>query len=128
MRLLLDTHRLLWSAEEDPRLPMAARDLINDPGNELMFSVASLWEIAIKARLGRADFDVDPARLRRGLLHNGYDELAVTGAHAVAVRGLPMIHRDPFDRMLVAQSVVEGVTLLTSDALLAQYPATVQQV
>jgi PIN domain nuclease of toxin-antitoxin system len=71
---------------------------------------------------------VDAARLRHGLLHNGYCELAITGEHAVAVTGLPTIHKDPFDRLLLAQSIVEGITLLTSDAVMAQYPASVQQV
>ncbi len=128
MRLLIDTHLLLWTAGQSARLSPQARRLIADPANELLFSAASLWEISIKAGLGRADFSVDAARLRRGLLHNGYCELAITGEHAVAVTGLPMIHKDPFDRLLLAQSIVEGITLLTSDVVMAQYPASVQQV
>jgi PIN domain nuclease of toxin-antitoxin system len=128
MRLLIDTHLLLWSAGQSARLSPRARSLIGDPDNELLFSAASLWEITIKAGLGRRDFRVDPARLRRGLLNNGYRELAVTGEHAVAVAGLPTIHKDPFDRLLLAQSIVEDVTLLTSDAVMAQYPASVRQV
>jgi PIN domain nuclease of toxin-antitoxin system len=126
VRLLIDTHLLLWAAGRSARLPPRARSLIADPGNELLFSAASLWEIAIKAGLGRADFRVDATRLRRGLLHNGYRELAIIGEHAVAVTSLPMIHKDPFDRMLVAQSLVEGIPLLTADPLVARYPGVEQ--
>ena len=106
----------------------AARELIDDANNQLMFSVASLWEVAIKSGLGRDDFRVDARLLRRGLLDNGYDELAITGEHAVAVVALPPIHKDPFDRLLVAQSAVEGILLLTTDTLVAQYPGPVRQV
>ena len=125
MKLLVDTHLLLWAAGRSARLSPQARRLIGDPANELLFSAASLWEIAIKAGLGRADFRVDANPLRRGLLSNGYRELAITGEHAVAVTGLPMFHKDPFDRLLLAQSSVEGITLLTSDAILVQYPVSV---
>ena len=128
MRLLIDTHLLLWTAGQSARLSPHARSLIGDPANELLFSAASLWEIVIKAGLGRGDFRVDANQLRRGLLNNGYRELAITGEHAVAVMSLPMIHRDPFDRLLLAQSMVENITLLTSDTVMAQYPVTVQQV
>jgi PIN domain nuclease of toxin-antitoxin system len=100
---------------------------IENADNELMFGAASLWEIAIKRGLGRADFTVDPRLLRRGLLDNGYIELPVTSEHAVAVDGLPSIHRDPLDRILIAQSIVEGVTLLTVDDLVARYPAPVRR-
>jgi PIN domain nuclease of toxin-antitoxin system len=105
-----------------------ARALLDDPQNQPMFSSASLWEIAIKSGLGRDDFQVDARLLRRGLLDNGYGELPVTSEHAVAIDGLPPIHRDPFDRLLVAQSMVEGITLLTTDPLVAQYPAPVRKV
>ncbi len=128
MRLLLDTHLLLWAAAEPERLPVAAAALIEDEGNVLIFSAASLWEVAIKAGLGRADFAVDAGVLRRGLVDNGYEELAVTGAHAAAVAALPPLHRDPFDRMLVAQALVEGVGLVTADAGLAGYPGAVRVV
>jgi PIN domain nuclease of toxin-antitoxin system len=97
------------------------RKLLADPGNEPVFSAASLWEVAIKSGLGREDFKVNARLLRRGLLDNGYTELAVTSEHAVTVNGLPPIHKDPFDRLLVAQSLVEGITLLTSDPIVAQY-------
>lgn len=127
MKLLLDSHFLLWTALNPDRLSDGARDLIEDVGNDLLFSAASIWEIAIKDALGRADFHCDPALLRRGLLDNGYEELAVTGAHALAVSRLPPIHKDPFDRMLVAQAIAEGVTLLTADARLATYPGPIRK-
>jgi PIN domain nuclease of toxin-antitoxin system len=128
MKLLLDTHLLLWAAGEPRRLPAALRKLLNSPRNDLLFSAASLWEIAIKRALGRRDFRVDPRLLRRGLLENGYVELPVTGEHAVALDGLPAIHKDPFDRILAAQAMTEGVTLLTADPLLAQYPGPIRRV
>jgi PIN domain nuclease of toxin-antitoxin system len=126
MKLLLDTHLLLWAAGEPKRLPAAARKLINDARNELLFSAASLWEIVIKRSLGRDDFRVDPRLLRRGLLDNGYAELAVGGEHVLAVDSLPPIHKDPFDRLLVAQAQVESVTLLTADLLLGRYPGPIR--
>ena len=128
MKLLLDTHLLLWAAGQPERLPAAARELIDDANNQLMFSLASLWEVAIKSGLGRADFRADARLLRRGLLDNGYDELAITSEHAVAIANLPPIHKDPFDRLLVAQSAVEGVLRLTPDAVVAHYPGPVRQV
>ncbi|WP_397421213.1 type II toxin-antitoxin system VapC family toxin [Phenylobacterium sp.] len=128
MNLLLDTHLLLWAAGAPDRLPAAARDLVEDPGNILIFSVASLWEIAIKRGLGRNDFRVDPRLLRRGLIDNGYVELAITSEHVVAVDSLPPLHRDPFDRLLIAQATAEGVTLLTSDKALAAYPGPIRVV
>ena len=126
MNLLLDTHVLLWAAGASPRLPEDARALIEDPGTELVFSAASLWEVAIKNGLGREEFSVDPRLLHRGLLENGYVELPVTGAHAVAVDLLPPIHMDPFDRILVAQAQIEGFTLLTADEVVARYPGPIR--
>jgi PIN domain nuclease of toxin-antitoxin system len=128
MKLLLDTHLLLWAAGDPSRLSDAASALISAPENELFFSAASLWEIAIKHGLGRADFKVDARVLRRGLLDNGYSELPIGSEHAVAIDSLPPIHKDPFDRILVAQATAEGITLLTVDALVAQYPGPVQEV
>ncbi len=128
MKLLLDTRVLLWAAGQPERLPRAARASLDDPRNEPMFSAASLWEIAIKSGLGRDNFQVDARLLRRGLLENGYGELPVTSEHAVAIDVLPPIHKDPFDRLLVAQSMVEGITLLTNDPLVAQCPAPVRKV
>lgn len=128
MKLLLDTHLLLWVAGQPEQLSATARTLLDDPQNELLFSAASLWEVAIKRGLGRDDFRVDPRLLRRGLLDNGYSELAITSQHAVTIKGLPPIHKDPFDRILVAQSIVEGIALLTTDPVVAQYPGPVRRV
>ena len=126
MNFLLDTHVLLWAAGEPDRLPAEARSLIEDPASELVYSAASLWEVAIKKGLGREDFRVDPRVLRRGLLEHDYTELVVTGAHAVAVDTLPPIHKDPFDRLLVAQAQIEGITLLTVDEVVGRYPGPIQ--
>jgi PIN domain nuclease of toxin-antitoxin system len=128
MKLLLDTHILLWAAGQPEHLSATARAMIDDPQNELFFSAASLWEISIKHRLGRKDFQADPHLLRRGLLENDYRELPITSEHAVAIDVLPSFHKDPFDRILVAQSMVEGITLLTADSMVAQYPGPVQRV
>ena len=128
MKLLLDTHLLLWAAGEPERLSPGALALINDAGNELLFSAASLWEIAIKRGLGRRDFQVDARLLRRGLLDNGYSELPIVSDHVVAIEDLPPIHRDPFDRVLVAQAMVEGIALLTMDPLVARYPGPIRRV
>ena len=128
MKLLLDTHLLLWSAGQPDRLSTTARRLMKDVANELMFSAASFWEIAIKRALGRDDFQTDPRLLRRGLLYNGYSELPVSSDHAIAIDGLPRFHKDPFDRILVAQAMVEGITLLTVDPLIAQYAGPVRRV
>ncbi|MDD9980535.1 MAG: type II toxin-antitoxin system VapC family toxin [Gammaproteobacteria bacterium] len=126
MKVLLDTHLLLWAAGMPERLPAQARVLLQRAETEPMVSAASLWEIAIKSGLGRADFSVDPRLLRRGLLEHGYAELDVTGAHATAVDLLPPIHKDPFDRLLVAQAQIEGLTLLTTDEIVARYPGPIR--
>ena len=128
MKLLLDTQLLLWAAGNSKRLTATARKLLNDPGNSLFFSAASLWEITIKNSLGRRDFRVEPRVLRRGLLDNGYTELPITSQHAVSVEGLPDIHRDPFDRLLLAQALSEGITLVTGDALLATCPGPIRKI
>ena len=128
MRLLLDTHILLWTIAESRRLSSAARALIGKPDNELTFSSASLWEVAIKAERGRDDFRIDVSSLRRSLFDNEYGEPPITGAHAVALGRLPPLHRDPCDRMLVAQAIVEGLTLVTSDSAVAQYPGPIRLV
>jgi PIN domain nuclease of toxin-antitoxin system len=128
MKLLLDTHLLLWAAGEPQRLSKQARRLIDNPDNELLFSAASLWEVAIKRGLGREDFKVDVRLLRRGLLDNGYSELPIISDHVVATESLPLIHKDPFDRVLVAQATVEGITLLTIDSLVSQYPGPIRTV
>jgi PIN domain nuclease of toxin-antitoxin system len=128
MKLLLDTHLLLWAAGEPQRLSKRARTLIGNPHNELLFSAASLWEVAIKRGLGREDFKVDARLLRRGLLDNGYSELPIVSDHVVATESLPLIHKDPFDRILVAQATIEGVTLLTIDSLVSGYPGPIRTV
>jgi PIN domain nuclease of toxin-antitoxin system len=121
VKLLLDTHLLLWSAGQPHRLSAEALDLLRAPDNDLLFSAVSLWEVAIKNALGRADFSVNLRALRRGLLDNGYREVPMLGEHALALDMLSTHHKDPFDRMLVAQAQAEGLTLLTSDAMLAHY-------
>jgi PIN domain nuclease of toxin-antitoxin system len=128
MKFLLDTHLLLWAAAEPRRLSKQARALIDNPDNDLLFSAASLWEVAIKQGLGRGDFKVDARLLRRGLLDNGYSELPIISDHVVAIDSLPPIHKDPFDRILVAQATVEGVTLLTIDSVVSQYPGPIRAV
>jgi PIN domain nuclease of toxin-antitoxin system len=128
MKLLLDTQILLWAAGQPARLSPAARKLLSDPQNDLLFSTASLWEIAIKSTLGRDDFRVEPRVLRRGLIDNGYTELPVTSQHAVSIDALPPLHKDPFDRLLLAQALTEGVTLVTTDTQLARYRGPVRKV
>lgn len=128
MRLLLDTHLLLWTVIQPDRIAIPVRRKIEDPTNDLHFSVVSIWEVAIKRSLGRADFTVDSQVLRRSLLDSRYEEVTVDGTHAVAVEALPLLHKDPFDRLLVAQAMVEGIVLLTSDARLARYPGPIQKV
>jgi PIN domain nuclease of toxin-antitoxin system len=125
LRLLLDTHVLLWAAAEPAKLSAKARELLDDPANTLLFSAASLWEIAIKRGLDRPDFTVEPAQFRRGLIENGYIELPITSAHAVATLHLPALHKDPFDRLLLAQALVESITLVTADEMVARYPGSI---
>jgi PIN domain nuclease of toxin-antitoxin system len=121
VRLLLDTHLLLWAAASSERLPREAREFLEDDNNEVYYSAASIWEIAIKSSLRRKDFRVDITQLLGVLPEMGLVELPVTAAHAAGVTRLPPIHRDPFDRLLIAQSMVEPLTLLTNDALLDRY-------
>jgi PIN domain nuclease of toxin-antitoxin system len=128
LKLLLDTQLLLWAAGQPDRLSTAARKQLNDKKNELYFSAASIWEISIKSSLGRDDFRADPRVLRRGLLDNGYVELAVTGQHAANVDNFPPLHKDPFDRLLLAQAHTEGITLLTTDSQLSRYKGPVRKV
>jgi PIN domain nuclease of toxin-antitoxin system len=128
MNLLIDTHLILWAAGDPDRLSDEARQLLLDSANELYYSAASLWEVTIKRTLGRSDFQVDPRRLWRMLPVNGYRELPIAGEHAIAVEALPLLHKDPFDRLLLAQARVEGLTLLTVDQQLAEYGAPVRLV
>lgn len=128
MRLLLDTHLLLWAAASSDRLPDEARGLIEDEENEVYFSAASLWEIAIKQTLRRGNFKIDVALLLRSLPSMGFVELPVRAAHTVRVVRLPDVHRDPFDRLLVAQSLTEPLTLVTNDGLLGRYSKDIRVV
>jgi PIN domain nuclease of toxin-antitoxin system len=128
VKLLLDTHVLLWAAYAPERLSNKAQQLLSDPASSLYFSVASLWEVAIKSALGRADFQVDVAELRTGLVTNGYNEVANESGDVLRVPTLPPIHADPFDRILVAQAMAEGFALLSNDAKLKAYGGPVWDV
>ena len=121
MRLLLDTHVLLWALHAPVRLDEATRNLLEDPGNDVMFSAASIWEIAIKARLGRPDFMMRPEQVAHEARLTGFLELPINAADAARVVHLPMHHRDPFDRLLVAQAMAGPMRLYTVDPLLPPY-------
>ena len=123
MKLLLDTHILMWLAADT--LPLSAVGYILDESNQLLFSSASIWEIVIKRGLNRADFNADPHLLLGGLLDNGYEQLYITAQHSLLIGTLPMLHKDPFDRILLAQAVAESIPILTADSIMAKYPAPV---
>ena len=123
MKLLLDTNILLWLAADI--LPQSAEEHVLDESNDLYFSPASIWEIVIKHGMNRPDFEVDPALLYNGLIDNGYEQLFITSRHVLLTGTTPPIHKDPFDRLLLAQSAAEGFSLLTSDSIMAKYPAPV---
>jgi PIN domain nuclease of toxin-antitoxin system len=126
MKLLNDTHLLIWAAGSSEKLPALAREPMADRANTLLFSPASIWEVAIKQNLQRADFQVDARSLRRQLLENGYEELSITSEHTAGVASLPSFdHKDPFDRLLVSQAISEGFPLLTNDEQLPRYGACV---
>lgn len=127
-RFLVDTQLLLWNVYGSRKLPARVSRLFRDGRHQFFYSAASLWEIAIKAAKGREDFLADTAAIRDALEANGFQELPVAGQHAVALAGLPPIHSDPFDRMLVAQAIVEPMALITSDERLAAYPGTIEVV
>lgn len=128
MKLLLDTHIILWAAGQPEKLSASAREMLVDTRNALFFSAASLWEIVIKRSLARDDFKVDPIRLRKMLVINDYSELPVTSGHVLRVETLPLLHKDPFDRILIAQARSEGMLLLTVDAAIIKYGQSVQAV
>ena len=128
MRLLLDTYLLVLAVSEPARLPAKTHMLMKDEGNQLFFSAASIWEIAIKASYKRDDFVVDVPELQSELLRNGYSELAVQASHTFAVVHLPHLHKDPFDRLLLAQAMREDLTLVTADEILARYPGPILKV
>jgi len=128
MKLLLDTHIILWAAGMPDKLSDSARNLLIEKDSKLFFSAASLWEIVIKRGIGRDDFKVDPHRLRKMLLQNGYSELPVTAEHVLRVDTLPLLHKDPFDRILIAQARSEAMLLLTVDSAVIQYGEAVLSV
>lgn len=127
MQLLLDTHLLLWAVVEPERLDVALVGMLEDPLNTPVFSVVSLWELVIKRGLDRPDFQLEPSLLRQALLEAGWRELPVQAHHVLAVGQLPPLHRDPFDRLLLAQAQADGLLLITADQQLAQYPAPVRR-
>lgn len=121
MRLLLDTHVLIWALAAPEQLSSSARAMIEDPAHIPAFSAVAIWEVAIKRGLDRPDFTVDPRLLYRQALDNGYEEIVVTSAHTMSVQSIPHLHRDPFDRLMLAQAMAEGMVLLTADRLILQY-------
>lgn len=128
MRILLDTHVLLWALVEPERLDEVTRSLIGSRGNDVLFSAASIWEIAIKAALRREDFVVDPIEVVREAIDAGLGELPLRSNAAALVAELPLLHRDPVDRVLVAQAIVEPAFLYTADAQLKPYSELVRQI
>jgi PIN domain nuclease of toxin-antitoxin system len=127
MKLLLDTHLVLWVANTPQRLPQAARDMISALENDVYFSVVNLWEVVLKAQLNRPDFRVDARALRTGLLKAGFLELGIKSEHVFQLSHMPHIHKDPFDRMLIAQATSESMLLLTVDAQVALYSAPIRK-
>src|SRR5581483_2906342 len=128
MRLLLDTHVLLWAVAASRRLPKSTRALLLDAENEVFYSAASVWEMSIKASLRRSDFKIDVEEFHASLPQAAFSELAVRSVHTVAVSKLPPVHRDPFDRILVAQAMLEPLVRLTNDVILTKYPAPVRMI
>ena len=123
---LVDTHLLLWWASMPEQLPLPARSRLESMDDPLFFSLVSLWEVAIQSSLGRADFQVNPSAFRAGLLREGFQELPIEAEHGLAVQHLPWLHRDPFDRLLVAQALQEHLRLLTTDKTLLGYGEAVE--
>ena len=128
MNFLIDTQLAIWALFDDPRLSRQARRILDSSESRLQFSVCTIWEIAIKRGLNRVGFPHDPREIRKHLLRNGCTELTIQSAHVVEVDSLPPIHKDPFDRLLIAQAIVEGITLLTVDATVARYPGPIRKV
>jgi PIN domain nuclease of toxin-antitoxin system len=126
MKLLLDTQMLLWAVFWPELLPKKARQAIAGDENRLYFSPASLWEVSVKSAQNKPDFQVNARIMRSQLLGNGYEEITITSLHTVAIGDLPLLHKDPFDRILIAQARTENIRLLTSDAKIAEYPAPIE--
>lgn len=128
MTILFDTQLLIWAAREPERLPVAVREIIEDWEQALFFSVITIWEVAIKTSLGKPEFSFDSGRFRKRLIDHGFRELPVAGEHAVAVQNLVQIHKDPFDRLMIAQASVERLILFTIDKTVARYPGAIRLV
>jgi PIN domain nuclease of toxin-antitoxin system len=129
MRVLVDTHVLIWMATGNTsRLSKLAINMVGSKENEVWFSAISILEIAIKQSLGRADFALDAAIIRDAFLALDFRELAVNGIQSAFVARLPLIHRDPFDRLLIAQANIEGMTLITADEQIARYPGPILKI
>jgi PIN domain nuclease of toxin-antitoxin system len=126
VNFLLDTHILIWAAISPHKISPELASLLSDPSNHLYFSSASIWEISIKESLGKRDFHVSSNKLHDGLVENGYKEIKVSALHAMGVIKLPFIHRDPFDRILVATAIWENMPLLTNDSTLSPYHSLVR--
>lgn len=123
MALLLDTHVFLWFINDDPRLSPSAAERIGDPAERVLVSVASLWEIVIKLGTGKLVLDRPPVELwPESLTTNHFEALLVTSEHVLAISPLPLYHRDPFDRLLIAQSIVEKLDLVSADSVFDRYP------
>jgi PIN domain nuclease of toxin-antitoxin system len=128
VRFLADTHLLLWAAAAPEKLSAEAIGFMSAGAHEVYFSAASIWEVAIKTARGRPDFQVDAEKLRVELTREGFLELPVSAAHGAAIAGLPPLHQDPFDRLLLAQAILEGMVFLTADRQLGRYPGPVRVV
>lgn len=128
MAVLVDTHVLLWALYDPARLSDEVRDLLEDPDEEVWFSAATIWEVSIKFSLSRPDFTANPYDVRAEALRLGFRELVVDGLHAAQVTALPLLHSDPFDRLLVAQATATGLTLMTADFQVTAYPGPIQGV
>ncbi len=125
MRLLLDTHAFLWFVLNDPQLSARAQGLINDPANDILVSPASYWEIAIKVRLGKLNlYSAYDDFMQRGIVGNDFEIIAIEPDHTSVLTTLPLRHKDPFDRLLIAQAMVEAVPIISADPVLDKYPVT----
>jgi PIN domain nuclease of toxin-antitoxin system len=128
MKVLLDSHLLVWSAAQTTKLPAETRVFLEDQNNMLFFSSASIWELSVKHALGKGDIPVHPRVLHHALQKQDFHELPLTSQHAFVLETLPLIHKDPFDRILIAQATCEGMLLLTSDETVAKYQGPIRLV
>ncbi len=123
MKILLDTHAFLWWLGDDGRLGMAARQLIEDPGHDILISVASLWEIVVKVRIGKLAVDV--AEVTGAVILEGFIGIGITSDHLLALARLPVLHRDPFDHLLIAQAIAEDAVFISDDRNACNYSVRV---